>query len=413
MRDEVFQRGSRERVAPNLYRRRTRAGEDRFDAYFRDTDGRLRTVVLKARTENAAKRECRALLADRDKGERVVGEAVTLAAFTEGEFFPLLDSLAAAGRRSEGGVALYRQRWGAHIEPVLGKRLIGRVEGKHVAELDRGLRERGYSESTVNGVNIVLRAIYRLAQSRRLISRNPVDELDPAERPKPNSGNNGRVLDETELDALARHASGGYHAVVTTLTYSGLRLSEALGLRWCDVDLVELELHVRGQLRPARREQPARRVKRLKSEASERVVPIFPAVARELTRLLERELAALDDDEELDRDLLVFRTRTGRPLAQRNVGRAVEVAAEAAGLDKVGPQVLRRSFCSLAGRRGVDPVEAAQMTGHSLDVWARNYARSFGKAQRDEARARLLEHGFGAVPTGPLAPPLARDPSAD
>jgi hypothetical protein len=48
---------------------------------------------------------------------------------------------------------------------------------------------------------------------------------------------------------------------------------------------------------------------------------------------------------------------------------------------------------ALAGLR----LEAAQPTGHSLAVWARHYARSFGKAQRDEARARLLEHGFGAV----------------
>jgi hypothetical protein len=27
--------------------------------------------------------------------------------------------------------------------------------------------------------------------------------------------------------------------------------------------------------------------------------------------------------------------------------------------------------------------------------WARFYARSFGKAQREEARRRMLEHGFG------------------
>lgn len=60
------------------------------------------------------------------------------------------------------------------------------------------------------------------------------------------------------------------------------------------------------------------------------------------------------------------------------------------------PKDLRASFCSLAGRRGVDPVEAAQMTGHSLAVWATNYARSFGREQRAEARARMLEHGFGA-----------------
>jgi hypothetical protein len=47
--------------------------------------------------------------------------------------------------------------------------------------------------------------------------------------------------------------------------------------------------------------------------------------------------------------------------------------------------------------RGVDPVEAPQLTGHPPEVWARHDARSFGKAQRDEARALMLDHGFGAI----------------
>lgn len=111
--------------------------------------------------------------------------------------------------------------------------------------------------------------------------------------------------------------------------------------------------------------------------------------------------------------------RTGQPLSQRNAGRAVTHAAAAAGLGKVGSHDLRRSFCSLAGRRGVDPIEAAQITGHSPDVWARHYARSFGKAQREEARRRMLEHGFGAAEpelhanggaNGPASHPLAPTP---
>jgi integrase len=103
-------------------------------------------------------------------------------------------------------------------------------------------------------------------------------------------------------------------------------------------------------------------------------------------------------------DNLVFLTRsTGQPLSQRNTARAVAEAATAAGLGKVGPHDLRRSFCSLAGRRGVDPIEAAQITGHSPDVWARHYARSFGKARRQEARQRMLEHGFGAATDEPNA----------
>jgi hypothetical protein len=33
---------------------------------------------------------------------------------------------------------------------------------------------------------------------------------------------------------------------------------------------------------------------------------------------------------------------------------------------------LCRSYCSLAARRGVDPVQAARMTGHALDTWTRH-----------------------------------------
>jgi integrase len=89
------------------------------------------------------------------------------------------------------------------------------------------------------------------------------------------------------------------------------------------------------------------------------------------------------------------------PLIQRNLAKAVEDAGEAAGLGHVTPHVLRRSFASLAARRGVDPVQAARMTGHTLGTWTRFYASDYGKAQRDEARARMLEAGHGAVEEEP------------
>ena len=50
---------------------------------------------------------------------------------------------------------------------------------------------------------------------------------------------------------------------------------------------------------------------------------------------------------------------------------------------------LRRSQCSLLGRSSVDPLEAVQMTGQSLNVWTRHYVRSFGTPQATR-RARLL-----------------------
>jgi integrase len=74
---------------------------------------------------------------------------------------------------------------------------------------------------------------------------------------------------------------------------------------------------------------------------------------------------------------------------------------KAAGLGHVTPHVLRRLFASLAARGGVDPVQAARMTGHTPGTWTHLYASDHGKAQRDEARARMLEAGFGAVEERP------------
>jgi integrase len=187
------------------------------------------------------------------------------------------------------------------------------------------------------------------------------------------------------------------------LAYSGLRISEGLGLLWRDVDFVAGELHVRQQLLPSKRGREVKLTTRLKSDASERTVPLFPAVEQALVRHLQAELAA---GRGRDADP-VLASRAGTPLNQRNVAvRGVEAAATAAGLGHITPKDLRASFCSLAGRRNVDPIEAAQLTGPSLAVWSKFYARSFGKPQRDEARDRMLAHGFGALTQPVAAPPL-------
>jgi site-specific recombinase XerD len=122
---------------------------------------------------------------------------------------------------------IYRHRYRTHIEPALGTLGLGRVEGRHVAELVREMREDGYAEATIGGTLVVLRGIYRLARTRKCVSRSPVDELDPAERPRPRPSGRGRILDEGQLELLAWHARGRLRPLVTLLAFSGLRLSEA------------------------------------------------------------------------------------------------------------------------------------------------------------------------------------------
>jgi integrase len=390
-------RWARQRLGENLYLR-TDGEMTVFEAHFRDVDGRQRCRKLAARTERAARKELRALLARRDAGERVKPADLTLRAFVESEYGPLLDSLAAAGRRAEQGVKLDKDHLRLYLLPALGDRKLSAIEASHVAAMLRDLRgrkrdgKRGLSESSLRHSLTVLRAIFRLARSRRIVTRSPLDDLDPGELPRPATrAAHGRRLDERELDTLVRHATDGYRVAVALLAYTGMRISEACALRWQDIDFVDRELHVRGQLTRATRSKPARIVAR-KGGAGPFTAVLFPTLETILVDHLRDEQLARRGR---DRDFVLC-TRTGRPIAQFNLAHAVADAASSAGLGKVTPHDLRRSFCSLAARRGVDPVQAARMTGHSLDVWTRHYAGDYGKAQRDEARERMLAAGFGA-----------------
>jgi integrase len=392
MHDQSFQ-AARERIAPNVYRRRRKNGETVFEIVFRDTDGRQRRRRLDARTEREALREARALLTQRDTGDRVVAAQVTVAEFVDDDFLPTIEALAQAGRRSVQGVDLDRSTLRVHVLPALGRHRLGELEPGPIAALLRSMRKSGLSESRCHHVTTVLRSVYRLAKSRRLVTRCPVDELDPAEMPKRRAATTRQRLDVRQVADLVRHAPEQYRAGVAILAYTGMRLSEALALRWSDVDLVEGEIRVGGQLTRGTRARAAAHTQR-KSGGAPYAVLILPALEHELTRRLETELAA---GRGRDSDYVLAMPRTGRPPAQRNLTGAVSKAAAAAGVGYATSQDLRRSFASIAARLIHDPAEAAHMTGHSLDTWVRHYVGRFGASRRDEARARLLESGLGAV----------------
>jgi len=158
-----------------------------------------------------------------------------------------------------------------------------------------------------------------------------------------------------------RHAAelpAAYRAGVTLLAYSGLRVSEALGLRWCDVDLVENELHVRGQLQPRRGKRDVRA-----SSGSSRM----PARAS-------------------------WSSSPPSPPSWCGCSSSSSPPAEATPTTRCSVRVVaRRSITATS------PCAASRLPLCRLNVWTCYYARSFGKEQRDEARARLLEHGFGVV----------------
>jgi integrase len=122
-------------------------------------------------------------------------------------------------------------------------------------------------------------------------------------------------FDERSLDALVRHAEEPYRIGVAILAFTGMRLYEALALRWRDIDLVELELHVSGQMSRGTRENPAHFIPRT-HDGEPYSTLILPALETELTRRLRAELA---EGRGREGDFVLAVPRTGRPPHQRNL----------------------------------------------------------------------------------------------
>ena len=180
---------TRERIGPNTYRRQTKTGQVVYEVMFRDVDGVQRSQTFRATSDTAAMRESRKILAGRDAGERQVAAPVTLRDFVQKDFEPHLDALAAAGLRARQGVKLDKDHLRLYLLDDLGDLKLGDITGADIARVLRKLRlrePRPLTEGTLRHACNVLRSVFRLARSRRIVTRSPLDDLTRPNAPGSN-----------------------------------------------------------------------------------------------------------------------------------------------------------------------------------------------------------------------------------
>jgi integrase len=318
-------------------------------------------------------------------------------------------------RRSPRTVRHYEDQLRLHVLPTLGARAAAELT---VADLRRLLdtlaatksktdETKRLSPSSRTGILTVLSALLRYGVRQGVVERNVVRDLDRDDRPGIARLSEPRYLAPDELERLLAGMGDTFRPVAAVCAYAGLRLSEALGLRWRDVDLKAGTLSVTAQLG-----QDGKRVP-LKTAASAASVPMLPALANEVrahrVRVAEKALARLRPD------AFAFTTNRGRPHGARNVLRAVYAAGDAAGLngdgrepvgvqdaaglngdgrEPVGVHDLRHSFVAIALAAGMTLPKAAALARHANpSVTATVYA-----GLTDEGREQLagkLAEAFG------------------
>ena len=230
----------------------------------------------------------------------------------------------------------------------------------------------GCSAKTSAGTLATLQSTMRYARRHGWIAADPVDQLEPDERPRP-ARRRQRVLGRDEIERLLAVCTSRDRLMVATVLYTGLRISEMLGLIWDDIDFAAGAIHVRAQLSRAHRGAPACRVPP-KTAASIRDIPLVAQLARLLAAHKQATPYAARRD-------WVFTTAHGTPHGHRNVTqRGLQRAARTAGLnDASWPPLrfhdLRHTFAShLILDLGLDVAQVSRILGHAritvtLDVY--------------------------------------------
>jgi len=308
------------------------------------------------------------------------------------------EAMVAAGDRHPRTYEAHRFHLDHDLLPRLSSRRIASLGVEDVAELILELRAAGRSAKTTANALGTLQSVLRFARRRGWILNDPVELLEPEERPRPPRRPRGRVLGQAEIERLLDACPSRGRILVETALFSGLRISELLGLIWGDVDFAAGLIRVRAQLSRAHRGEPPRRVP-TKTPASVREIPLVPQLAERLASHRQESPFATPAE-------WVFATSRGTPFGERNVARRVlRKAAEVSGLNGDGRlplrfHDLRHTFAShLIVDLGLDVAQVSRILGHaSIAITLDVYTHLFDDVRHTrEIRQRMAASDFAAL----------------
>jgi len=328
----------------------------------RGLDGKRRRKSAFGATQADAIQQLRTLGGRAAAGHLFTTSTPTVARFLEDWFATHRDTWRPSTRRG------YRFAIDLYLVPAFGPLRVAHLTPQAIQRWLLEHKEQHGARRRIEIAHATLRAALADATRLQLVAINAAELVRVPKAPRrpivPLTLDQATAL----LQAARTHRLGALFSVALAC---GLRLGEATGLRWDDVDLDTGEVRIRQQLQVVDTRlvlQP------LKTEQSRRTL-VLPAVC--VTALRAHRQAQLEDRlkagaEWIDTGL-VFTTyarrgqgRTvGGPLQPRNIRRTLADLLARAALPPVRFHDLRHSAASLLLAAGVQLAEVSKLLGHS------------------------------------------------
>jgi integrase len=346
------------------------------ELYYPHADGTRRRKPVYGKTRTEVEDKLSKLREQADQGVPLASGTLTLSAYL-GEWLEQV----ASKRVRPTTLHNYQVMIEQHLVPGLGNKKLGKLTAREVRQfLDRLLRQ-GVSTHTVRYAHATLRAALEDAMREETISRNVARLVRP---PAPVKSERQPLTVEQVHTLLRFTRDYRLHALFVVLALLGLRRSEALALKWDDVDLSAGVLRVRASLH---RTELGLVLLPTKTRRSTRTVPL-PALVLEALRdhWYQAQIEQNDRDGRYSDTGHIFTTSIGTPIDPRNCTRLFQEMCADAGVPPVRLHDLRHGCATVLLAHGVPPRTVMEVLGHStLEMTMNTYAH----VSLDDKRAAL------------------------
>ena len=261
-----------------------------------------------------------------------------------------------------------------HLIPMLGEVSLNKLTPQMIDDMIAQLREKGLAENSVRYCHRILSSALSSAVKYGYIPNNPAKNI--MTRFSKNAGRKYDKYTVEQVQQLLAFVHGNVlETVVLLAVLFGLRLSEALGLRWRDVDLTHRQITLRGQI-PCDLPKDAKIVPHLEPlkdrdegetrsfPITEEAMPIFLRLKQEQAD--QRRLCKLGGVKYYDNDLVVCKP-DGSPYLQKRISAKFNGFMRSTGMPKIRFHDLRGTAGTNMYNLTGDFYAVSQILGHSVD----------------------------------------------